>query len=145
MLDTVKEMTCQKAFERWRGWQFTSAKWEKRACFATKTATKIPKNATLETKKPLQINDLQRRSDTGGVDGRFRNNRANPVFMRVSSRFTLQGHFKRMAHSNGQVSHYCSARFESRFDIRTSDHVALKMGVNGRFIGFNRGLGAYLR
>ena len=25
MLDAVKEMTCRKAFARWRGWQFTSA------------------------------------------------------------------------------------------------------------------------
>ena len=63
-------------------------------------------------------------SFTGGADGRFRLYRANLMFMRVSSRFTLQGHSKSMAHSNGQVSHYCSAGFESRFDIRTSDHAA---------------------
>ena len=25
MLDAVKEMTCLKALEQWRGWQFTSA------------------------------------------------------------------------------------------------------------------------
>ena len=43
--------------------------------------------------------------------------------------------FQKMAHSNGQVSHYCSAGFESRFGIRTRDHVAPEMGVNGRFIG----------
>ena len=95
-------------------------------------------------KKPLQLN-LQRLLVSGGADGRFRQYRANPVFMRVSSRFTLQGDAKSMAHSSGQVSHYCSAEFESRFDICTRDRAALKMGVNERFIGFYRGLGTSLR
>jgi hypothetical protein len=70
-----------------------------------------------------------------GADGRPRHFRAKPVFMRLCGRFALQGSSQRMAHSNGQVSHYCSAGFESRFGIRTRDHVAPGMGVNGCSIG----------